>query len=481
MANSINTNGYAITTQRHISSAQTRLVPSMERIASGLRINSAKDDGAGLIIGSRMESGIRASTQIVKGINDGIGLLSVAQGGLDKVSDLLQKARELAIRSANQSLSSIDRQILNREYAQTLDEINRVSNTTEIFGIYPLKGPPMLGNTPKIDSKYQNGVKVDNIPSGINPMAFIPEGATDITIEIDAYGADDDIQLFTVDGKHLVGTPLSDKMWTGNSVSSGTDMKNSVFLTENGFSTAASYDDSNLLSGTTSFTYPISTVPVNGLSGSYNGMNFVYSGDGDWNDSDVNNGGVSSNNVFEQIYIDKTTEPLMLMAVGSGVFGITVSWGSVPITASVDESGRRTGPIDIPVGDSSSISSLAENNVRVEQTPSDTGTLGLSGTTLDPFEQAVKTIDALDIALGKVSDYQGTHASIESRFDTAINHATVHRGTTETARSRIMDADYAAETANVAATTIRQKVGLSMLAQANVQPNQVMKLLRWGS
>lgn len=145
MANSINTNGYAITAQRHIFHAQTRLAPAIERVASGLRINSAKDDTAGLMVGSRMETGIRASTQIVKGMNDGIGLLSTAQGGLTQVSDLLQKARELAIRSANQSLSSFDRQILNREYAQTLDEINRVSNSTEMFGIYPLKGPPHAG------------------------------------------------------------------------------------------------------------------------------------------------------------------------------------------------------------------------------------------------------------------------------------------------------------------------------------------------
>ena len=478
MANSINTNDYAITAQRHIFHAQTRLAPSMERVASGLRINSAKDDTAGLMVGSRMETGIRASTQIVKGMNDGIGLLSTAQGGLTQVSDLLQKARELAIRSANQSLSSFDRQILNREYAQTLDEINRVSNSTEMFGIYPLKGPPTLGDTPRIDTKYQNGVEVGNIPSGINPMAFIPEGSTDITIEIDAYGADDDIQLFTVDGKHLVGTPLSDKMWIQNGVSSNTDVQNKVFSTKNGFSAAASYDDSNLLSGTTAFTHPISTTAPNGLSGSYNGMNFVYSGDGDWNDADVNNGSVSASNVFEQIHIDKTTEPLMLMAVGSGSFAITVSWASVP-TASVDEFGRRTGPIDIPVEDSSAITP-APSSVRIEQTPSDTGTLGLSGTALDPFAEALKAIGALDAALGTVSNYQGTHASTESRFDAAINYTVTHKDATEIARSRIMDADYAAETAHIAAATILQKVGLSMLAQANVEPNQVMKLLRWG-
>ena len=118
--------------------------------------------------------------------------------------------------------------------------------------------------------------------------------------------------------------------------------------------------------------------------------------------------------------------------------------------------------------------------MRIEQTPSDTGTLGLSGTALDPFAEALKAIGALDAALGTVSNYQGTHASTESRFDAAINYTVTHKDATEIARSRIMDADYAAETAHIAAATILQKVGLSMLAQANVEPNQVMKLLRWG-
>lgn len=281
MANSINTNHYAITAQRHIFNAQTKLVPSMERLASGLRINSAKDDATGLVVGSKMESGIRASTQIIKGINDGIGLLSTAQSGLTQVADLLQKARELAIRSSNESLSSSDRETINREYTHILDEINRVANTTEMFGLYPLKGPPTLGNTPRIDTKYHNGVAVDGIASGINPMAFIPEGATDITIEIDAYGADDDIQLFTLDGKHLVGTPLADAMWSANAVNNPADVKNRIFTTDNGFLDTASYDDSHLLDGTASFTYPIASSPVSGLSGTYNGMNFVYSGDAD--------------------------------------------------------------------------------------------------------------------------------------------------------------------------------------------------------
>ncbi len=484
MINSIYTNGYSIQAQRNVFNAHTKLVPAIEKIASGLRVNTAKDDAASLMIGSRMESAIRASTQVIQGINDGIGLLQTAQGGLKQVSSLLQKAREFAVQSMNGSISSADRATINNEYLKVLEEINRISDSTELYDIHPLKGLTTssgLSSTPSIDSKYQNGVKVDNIDSGINPMAFIPEGATDITIEIDAYGIDDDIQLFTVDGKHLVGTPLSDKMWLENGVSSNTDVENKVFSTKNGFSPTASYDDSNLLSGTTSFTYPISTTPVNGLSGSYNGMNFVYSGDADWTDGSSNNGNVTTNpnDKLEQIYIDETTEPLMLMVVGSGSFGITVSWGSMPEGPIDKKSGERTGPFDVLVKNSPN-STSSEDIVRIEQTPSDTDTLGLSDTALDPFPEAAKAMRALDAAINTVSHYQSIHASIESNFDVAISDAVLNREVTHNARANIMDTDYAAETANMAAANLLQQVGWSVLHQANTQPDRIMKLLRWG-
>lgn len=472
MLNGINTNIYSIATQKNLLKAQARQVPATERMASGLRINSAKDDAVGLALSSKMDTEIRASHQMSKGINDGIGLLSVAQSGLNKVAELLHKARELAIQSANQSLGNSDRQILDQEYAKTLDEINRTSNTTELFGVYPLRDTTTtkLGDTSGIDQKYKNRNPINDL-SGIKPMAFIPAGAKDIKIEIDSYSLDDDIQIFTKDGKHLVGTPIGDTTWNSQSVLSDADMKSKVFLKQNGFSDNANYDKSNLLDGHSSYTQPplpSPPAPSSALSSSFNGMNFVYSGDG-------HPGGYT-----EEVLIDETTEPLMLMVVGvnSGRFQITVSWGSIP-SDSANEPNRRTGPIHIPVGDSSSMG-RAENTVTIEQTPSDTVTLGLSNTKLDSLAEATQAINALDAALETVNIYRGTHASAGSKLDSAIQHTMVNRGNREIARSKIMDADYAAETANNAAATILENFGLAMLAQANTVPNQIMKLLQAG-
>lgn len=447
-----------------------------------MRVNTAKDDAASLMIGSRMESAIRASTQVIQGINDGIGLLQTAQGGLKQVSSLLQKAREFAVQSMHGSISSIDRTTINNEYLKVLEEINRISDSTELYDIHPLKGvttSSALGSTPRIDEKYQNGVS-QNSSSGIKPMAFIPEGATDIEIEIDAISADDDIQIFTSDGKHLIGTPLEDKTWEKNFIINQVDIKNEVFKEAEGFSSDASYDASNLLSGKViPYADPTSPSYTGGTLHTFNGMNFTYSGDSDWSDTGTNQNDGYVSSPIERVHIDETTEPLILMVVGSGIFDITVSWGSMP-EASIDKkSEERTGPFDVLVKNSPN-STSSEDIVRIEQTPSDTDTLGLSDTALDPFPEAAKAMRALDAAINTVSHYQSIHASIESNFDVAISDAVLNREVTHNARANIMDTDYAAETANMAAASLLQQVGWSVLHQANTQPDRIMKLLRWG-
>ena len=143
------------------------------------------------------------------------------------------------------------------------------------------------------------------------------------------------------------------------------------------------------------------------------------------------------------------------------------------------KSGERTGPFDVLVKNSPN-STSSEDIVRIEQTPSDTDTLGLSDTALDPFPEAAKAMRALDAAINTVSHYQSIHASIESNFDVAISDAVLNREVTHNARANIMDTDYAAETANMAAANLLQQVGWSVLHQANTQPDRIMKLLRWG-
>ena len=118
MAQTINTNMAALTAQRHLNTSQGSLATSMERLSSGLRVNSSRDDAAGLAIASRMESQIRGQTVAIRNANDAISLAQTAEGAIGKITDMLQRMRELAVQSANATNTTADRGNLNAEYQE---------------------------------------------------------------------------------------------------------------------------------------------------------------------------------------------------------------------------------------------------------------------------------------------------------------------------------------------------------------------------
>lgn len=131
MALTINTNVASLNAQRNLGQSQGALSKSMQRLSSGLRINSAKDDAAGLAISDRMTSQIRGINQAVRNANDGISLAQTAEGAMGEVTNLLQRMRELAVQSANDSNSTSDRESLQAEVDELINEINRIADTTE--------------------------------------------------------------------------------------------------------------------------------------------------------------------------------------------------------------------------------------------------------------------------------------------------------------------------------------------------------------
>src|SRR6218665_2617214 len=134
MASTINTNIQSLTAQRNLSNSQASMSTSMARLSSGLRINSAKDDAAGLAISERFPSQIRGVNEAARNANDGISLAQVAEGALGSASGILQRVRELAVQSANATNSASDRQALNQEVGQLVAELDRIAQTTEFNG-----------------------------------------------------------------------------------------------------------------------------------------------------------------------------------------------------------------------------------------------------------------------------------------------------------------------------------------------------------
>jgi flagellin len=130
----INTNTMSLNAQRNLSSTQGALATSIQRLSTGLRVNTAKDDAAGLAIANRMDAQARGMNVAVRNANDGISLAQTAEGALGKVGDMLQRMRELAVQSANSSNTSADRTSLNSEFRQLADEIDRTLASTRFNG-----------------------------------------------------------------------------------------------------------------------------------------------------------------------------------------------------------------------------------------------------------------------------------------------------------------------------------------------------------
>lgn len=472
MTLTINLGAAAWAAPRHLHRAQAELSTSLARLSSGLRIQGARDDAAGLGISVRLGSEAAAARQVTRGVNDGIGLVQAAESALGEVASKIQRAREVAVQAANGSLLASDRNALAQEYAGLLKDIDKLAHSTRIFGIHPLIGP-VAGETPHITDIFPSSGSQVFLSSGIKPVAYVPAGARNVTLEVDCLGLDDDIQLFTREGRHLVGTPLGDATWSANGVATATDMQSKVFTPSAGFQPTAAYDASSLIDGSTAFANPASNPPSSGLSGTVGGMSIVFSGDGDRHDGTPNNGVVPVGMRLERVNIDQVTEPVIMMVVGRGSFNARASWSSMPGKDSLPQ----TGPIEVVVN--APVRGSMEK-VTVPQTPADLAALGLEGSRLSTPETSAAALTALDAALEQVSGHRATLASLANRFERVVSTLDTQHEQATVARSRIADADYAAETAAMARSKILAESSRAMLAQANSSAEVALSLLGTG-
>jgi flagellin len=176
MASTINTNVMSLNAQRNLSTSQSSMATSMQRLSSGLRVNSAKDDAAGLAISERMQAQVRGMTVAIRNANDGVSLAQTAEGALSKISDSLQRMRELAVQSANATNTTTDRDSLNDEFAELQFEIKRVVDGTKFNGLEVLNSGDefkfQVGANTSTDN--QVSITVTNLTSGKVADAYDP-------------------------------------------------------------------------------------------------------------------------------------------------------------------------------------------------------------------------------------------------------------------------------------------------------------------
>ncbi|WP_312685912.1 flagellin [Kosakonia sp.] len=457
------------------------LEESIQRLSSGLRINSAKDDAAGQAIANRMRANVNADTVVSRGLDDAISMAQTADGGLNTISELLIRAKSLAIQSGNSTLSASDHQSIDNEYQSILKSIQAISEGTEIFGRYPLATdspelpPELIGNVPPLSVKFPAQGTNYTFSSGIVSLAYIPAGATNITLTMDSLGLDDDIQLFTRDGKHLAGTPLTgsdpDYTWKSRGITDSTKATSKVLTAANGFQSGATYDDSQLIEGGASWA-------LNGSATlNYNGMTIRYSGDGDrYETGRAFNDGSNGTNRLERLKIDKASEDLIVMVLGSGSFTSNLTWGDLPTpTITPTTPPKQSRPWEVVTsanyGDDVKAVTLAT-------TPSDLKSLGLAQTDLRSTGTASVAMGLLDKALDKISGYRAQYGASINRFESNKSVLAQQGIATQAAQSRIQDADYALEASKMAKAQILQQGQDAVLKVANQSAQNILALLR---
>jgi flagellin len=432
----INTNILSLNAQRNLGRSQGALAQSLERLSSGLRINSAKDDSSGLAISERFTSQIRGQQQAVRNANDGVSLAQIGEGSLATVAEALQRIRELSVQAANDTNSASDREALNSEAQALIQEIGRVADSTEFAGRFLLNGSVS-------DQFFQVGAN---------------QGQNLVVQGVDARS--------TVLGRNVAtgATASGGGLVTQTQISEGLDFNISggnAIIIEFATSITASGAAAGFGSGATV------TIDISGAKSLDEAVSIINrqieraaAGEGQPDDdAKVIRGAVLSAALVTddqgQVSIDirgtfKNADP------------------SVQTTANFQFQ-VRGGLVETADGNTVDLFAAAGAVASAENiTDIDIGTR--SG--------AIKAIALTEGALDQISSLRARFGAIQSRFESTISNLNIAVENTSAARSRILDADFAVETAELTRAQILQQAGTSVLAQANTVPQSVLSLLQ---
>jgi flagellin len=486
MASVINTNVASLNAQRNLSTSQGSLNTSIQRLSSGLRINSAKDDAAGLAISDRMNSQIRGMNQATRNANDGVSMAQTAEGALSSSGDILQRVRELAVQSSNSSNSASDRKALQTEVTQLTSELNRISQTTEFNGQKLLDGTMGTANfqvgananqlismngSNFTTSTYGDNRKVSGAPAVAAAAAV---GATTVTINGSEGSAN--ISTLATDSAKSVAASINAK--SSNTGVSATAQTDALLTGSNNQAYTLSLTSDNSSAVTVSFS--VGNQSADGYAAAISAFNAQTSKTGVTASWDATNNGLKLTNV------SGNTIQVGNADVSSATSGITLNnfdSAGAPQTAltiggnaaGAAVTGKAIGRVTLDSEQSFSASEAAATGLGLAGNSTLKSVASLDVTTFDNAQLAIKIADA---ALGAVNGKRAEYGALQSRFDSAISNLQSTTENLSASRSRIVDTDFASETANMTRGQILQQAGTSMLAQANSLPNGVLSLLR---
>ncbi|MDH3219685.1 MAG: flagellin [Gammaproteobacteria bacterium] len=453
----INTNIASLTAQRNLNGSQSSLATSLQRLSTGLRINSAKDDAAGLAISERFSTQIRGLNQAIRNANDGVSFAQTAEGALSTTGDALQRIRELAVQSINDTNSSSDRQALNNEVSQLIAEVNRIANSTQFNGQNILNGT-LSTLTFQVGANQGQTIQVTGVDSRTAQLGarISTSGSISGTNLAAAIAADD--LVINGNAVSLTGdVTIEDVIGSINAVSADSGIQalkaTSVSTAAAGLSAAAD-----------------GTVSINGVTVSL--TNTATVGSGALNIAAINavsnqTGVTASAGTGEAVVLSNSDGADIVIADGTTTLGggpETYSAGIILAGAVADGAFTATGTFTVEVGSNALGATQADNT--------------LAGVNVLTGSNANDALLTLDFALQQVSGLRAELGAVQTRFESTISNLSVTSENLSAARSRIRDADFAAETAELTRSQILQQAGIAILAQANAQPQNVLALLQ---
>ncbi len=462
-------NFMAANTAQNLNTHYGNLSTSVMRLSSGLRINSAADDSAGLAIRELMRADIASLNQGIRNANDAISMMQTADGALQVIDQCLIRMKELAMQAATGTYDSTQRGMIDAEFQSQAQEIDRIAYATDFNGIKLLDGslsgqhngnalsssgaakihfgtgndsaedyyyihgaaatlqalglteePQELpGHLDTISDKLTNGA-TQRFSSGRVTFAVIPQGSKNISFHLDDLGRNDSLQIFTMSGEHIAGTHSSGEDWTTAGIDNLSDMATHIVTEANGFLPDATYTDAKL-NGNQTLSYT-DVAPYNQFT--VNGTHMGYSGE------------INTNN-NEYLTIEEAQEHLLVFVVGAGQFDITTSWGSIP----------------------------SEDNPYIPPL------------TIETQSKAQQALEKIDEAIVKKDGIRAHFGAMENRLEATVSNLALQAENLQASESRISDTDVGMEMTEFVRQQILAQGATAMLAQANSLPKMALQLL----
>lgn len=483
MALTINTNVASLNAQRNLGASQSTLNKSMQRLSSGLRINSAKDDAAGLGISDRMTSQIRGLNQAARNANDGISLAQTAEGALQESTNILQRMRELAVQSANDTNTDADRASLQSEVTQLTEELDRIANNTT-FNNKKLLDGTMTNATFHVGANADETISVSIGDARANALGANAEVASVVTPNagLTSAGLGDITGVLSINGNVVTtavdGVSTTDSDNSANAVAAGIN----AITGTTGVTATAEATVANL--GT------IKTADPTGLIAgdfSINGVGVVVGaialGDANGDIAEAIN--AVSNQTGVTAEMNAGNELVLTALDGRNIQIASGAAANVDVFTNMDISTAANddvyvGGVTLSSADAFQIDVGTASTTGMTFTAATTNvttTNAMSGVDISTQAGSNSAITNIDRAIAQIDSSRGDLGAVQNRFESTIANLQSVSENLSAARSRILDADIAQETAAMTKSNILQQAGVSILAQANQAPQLALSLL----